>query len=612
MKKFILLFILILSSCKITYTPKKILLDPPPPGECVASRFDEVKFDTNSNQNSFYVIKPINGLNNDFNEYALSFYGNNDVLLTYQDGKIQKMKHYKHIDDAVFSEKGGVPTIAGPNGIASVYKDRVYFTAEPNWVDENKMALLNREAAQGDGLVRVPISQMPGRLRLFSGKINEDKISDINLTNISWELNDFDWEGHPAISPNGKVIFFASTRKDTYRDVDLFFAEIESDGTIKNIKNLGNKVNTFCDELSPFVSNDGKRLYFSSMGHNSVGGYDLFYCEIRDEFWQFLDTKFLSEAINVGKPVNTVYDELFPSSPDNPNELLYYSSNQGGKKNYDMYVLHKKNRVRIELGAGRKADFSLVKTDIKPEPEIKIPEPLPLPVEVKKDTIPAEKPKEYFVLTGEVIDNDEKPIIDADVKVKKQGELSVQIETKTDATGNYELSLEKGFDYEVTAQDDNHFFESYYISKEQTEKADKYEKIFILAKSYDLRINFPYNVYNKPYKFIIDSEGKETNKTWEQELNDLTVNIKKMIGRIDKVILTGHTDLQGSQAYNFTLGLNRAKFVNGELIKRGIPADKLEVRSVGKLEPLEQIEGIDEETYFKKLRRVNFEIIERK
>ncbi len=610
MKKYFLLLIVLVVSCQVEFTPKKKLYAPPP-FECVQSKFDEVKFDTNSNQKEFYVITALKGLSSPVDEYSISFYGNNDALLTYQDGNIQKVRHLKHIDDEIFSAKDIVSTIAGPSGITSVSNQNVYFTAEPNWVDSKKMEFLKREAELGDGILRVPISQMPGRMRLFSGKINEDIISDINLTNISWELNDFDWEGHPAVSPNGKVIFFASTRNDTYKGVDLFFGLIDSDGNISNIKTLGSKINTECDELSPFVSYDGKRLYFSSMGHNSVGGYDIFYCEIKDEFWKFLDLKFLSEPINVGKPINTKYDELFPSSPDNPNDLLYYSSNQKGTQNFDMYVLHKHNRVKIELGTPKNVDVTSIKTEIKQESEIKIPEPLPLPVQEKKDSIFVKK-KEFFNLVGDIIDDENKPIPDAEVKVKKQGEIAVDYETKADSQGKYELNLEKGFGYEVTAQDNNHFFESFYISKEESQSSDNLTKTFVLAKSYNLRINFPYNVYNKPYSFIIDNLGKETNKTWQQELNDLSFNIKKMINNIDKVILTGHTDLQGSQAYNFNLGLNRAKFVYSELIKRGISAEKLEVRSVGKLEPIEKNDEIDEDTYFKKLRRVNFEIIEKK
>lgn len=613
MKKYILIFLILAISCTVTQTPKKKLDCEPVVPMCQPGKFAEVKFDTLSNQKTYFIVKKVESISSDDNEFALAFYNNNNVLLTFEQNNSQLMKHFKHIGDDIFSEKSIVPTATGPNGIASVYKDNVYFTAEPNYLDDNKKAKFEIEAQNGDEKVRVPISDMAGRMRLFKGKITEDKVSDIKILNNAYGLDNFDWEGHPAISPNGKVIFFASTRGDTYSDVDLYFGEISKDGEVSNIKNLGERVNSPCDEFSPFISKDGKRIYFSSMGHNTVGGYDLFYADFRDEFWNNLDPKFISNAINVGKPVNTEYDELFPSSPDDPSKLLYYSSNQNDD-NYNIFVLYENERQSIEMGQGLKLDYEGVKTDISVESAFKEPEALPIVTEViekKKDTL-IKKEKVYFQVKGEVKDENNEPIVNADVKVKKQSGSLVSFETRTDELGTYELSLERGFSYEITAQDGKHFYDSYYISKEDSEILEKVEKEFILAKTFDLRINFPYNVFNKPYRNIIDNNGVETNKQWELELNDLAATIKKMLSKIDVIILTGHTDMQGSESYNNTLGLNRAKFVASELIKRGIAKDKLKVQSKGKSEAIDRLANEEQDTYDKRLRRVNLEIIENK
>ena len=104
----------------------------------------------------------------------------------------------------------------------------------------------------------------------------------------------------------------------------------------------------------------------------------------------------------------------------------------------------------------------------------------------------------------------------------------------------------------------------------------------------------------------------ETNKNWVKEVDEVAKNIIERIDYIDAIILTGHTDLQGSQDYNYTLGLNRAKFVYEELIKRGIPKKKIQFKSVGKLEPLEKKNLEPEEYYARRLRRVNVEIINKK
>lgn len=619
MNKYLLILLATLFSCNVYHTPKKALNCEPEKPICSPGTFNEVKFDTLSNQKQFFIIKNIDGLSTEKNEYSLSFYNENDVLLTYDNGNIQEMQHYKWIEVDIFSQKNIVPTVSGPNGIASIdSKNNVYLTAEPNYLDKNKRAIYEKKANNTDGTIRIPISEMPGRMRIFSGKINDDKISNIEILNSSENLGNFDWEGHPAISPNGRILFFASTRKDTFSSVDLYMAEIDNEGNATNVRSLGDKINTPCDEFSPFVSKDSKRLYFSSMGHNTVGGYDLFYCEISDEFWKNNDPKYLSNPINVGKPVNTKFDELFPSSPEDPEKLLYYASNQNGNKNFDMFVLFEKERLKIELGSGLELKKPKIATEIDVNSSFKEPEPLPLPKEVKtktttkKDSVIPKKEKEYFSLEGQVKDEKETPIPDANIKVKKQGQVKVDFETVTDKSGKYRLSLEKGNDYEVVASDDKHFYDSYYIDKEETETNGKIQKDFSLTQTFNLRINFPYDVYNKPYKFIIDNTGHETTKSWEFELNDIASNIKKMQDKITMLKITGHTDMNASQAYNYELGLNRAKFVASELIKRGIPKEKIEIKSAGKLEPLDKLPNENDEIYDKRLRRVNLEILRKK
>lgn len=592
------------------YTPPKPLDCTPVKPECLPQSFDEVKYDTSSNRTYFYKIEKVRGMDSEVNEWSLAFFKDDKILFTYGDKNKQTMREYTFVNPIVLVSGPIINSVSEPNGIASVNQNNVYFSVETNHLTQADKNKYDKQANEKFDITRVPLDYLPGQSRLFKGKMSDDKIE--NITQLSTEgLDIYDWEAHPAISPDGQVIFFSSTRNSEDYGTQILYGFINEEGNIENIQEL-TKVNTPCDELSPFVSKDGSILYFSSNGHQTVGGYDLFYCEINKEFWTSYDTKFISNPINVGRPINTKFDELFPSSPEDPKELLYYSSDQSG--NFDIYVLYESNRLKMDLGKGLKKEVKNTNIEIKEEVTIKEPEPLKIEKKVVAEVIPPKvekKEKDYFSVEGEVKDEESKPIPDADVKVRKQGEDKVSFETRTDKLGKYELSLEKGIGYEVRAQDGEHFYDTYYISKEETELKDKFIKEFVLDQSLDLRINFPYNVFDKPYDNIIDENGHETNKNWILEVDEVAKNIIERIDYIKVIILTGHTDTQGSESYNNTLGLNRAKFVYQELIKRGIPKNKLEYKSAGELDLLEKNSTETEEDYFRRLRRVNLELIKK-
>jgi len=127
------------------------------------------------------------------------------------------------------------------------------------------------------------------------------------------------------------------------RGVDIWFVIKLDDGSWSEPINCGDSINSGCDEITPFLTQDGKTLLFSSCGHETVGGYDIFSSKIAPEFWDLVKSKDLSKLNDAGKyfskaknlrpPLNTPGDEIFPTSPGDPDELLYYASNQSAEVN---------------------------------------------------------------------------------------------------------------------------------------------------------------------------------------------------------------------------------------------------------------------------------------
>jgi outer membrane protein OmpA-like peptidoglycan-associated protein len=134
--------------------------------------------------------------------------------------------------------------------------------------------------------------------------------------------------GHPAMSPDGKQLYFVSDRPGTIGDTDLFVVDILEDGSFSEPRNLGPKINTEQKELFPFIS--GNTLYFSSNGHPGLGGLDVFEAQYDPE------EGFL-EAKNAGKPVNSPNDD-FSFIIDEGSQTGYFASNRrGGKGDDDLY-----------------------------------------------------------------------------------------------------------------------------------------------------------------------------------------------------------------------------------------------------------------------------------
>src|SRR5665648_481194 len=96
------------------------------------------------------------------------------------------------------------------------------------------------------------------------------------VTKLNKNINTRFYESHASVSPDGKKLYFTSNREQSLGELDLWVSEKDATGEWGVPANLGNTVNTPYNEETPFISKDGKTLTFSSEGHNSMGGYDIF------------------------------------------------------------------------------------------------------------------------------------------------------------------------------------------------------------------------------------------------------------------------------------------------------------------------------------------------
>lgn len=149
---------------------------------------------------------------------------------------------------------------------------------------------------------------------LFYSRFNEGKWS--RITSLD-QINTMRDEIHASESPDGRFLVFSSNRGNSMGGYDLYISA-SANGSWEDPENLGSVINTPYNENTPFFSPDGKKLYFSSEGHNTMGRYDIFMSAITN------NNRF-SPPQNLGYPVNTTKDDIFYCPYDK--DFIGYTAN---------------------------------------------------------------------------------------------------------------------------------------------------------------------------------------------------------------------------------------------------------------------------------------------
>lgn len=151
-----------------------------------------------------------------------------------------------------------------------------------------------------------------------------------------------EWEGSAAISPDVKFIIFSSDRPGGLGGIDLYISRMDSMGFWGPAENLGATINTEFNEDGVFIHPDGKTIIFSSQGHNSMGGYDIFITQMKE------DGSF-SEPENLGYPINTPGDDIFFVVTADGRRAFFSSERKDGVGRKDIYEMDVSKVIRPRI-----------------------------------------------------------------------------------------------------------------------------------------------------------------------------------------------------------------------------------------------------------------------
>ncbi|HEX2968688.1 MAG TPA: hypothetical protein VHO46_06250 [Bacteroidales bacterium] len=162
---------------------------------------------------------------------------------------------------------------------------------------------------------------------IYSSKYSDGKWASIQKLNKN--INTKYYESHACISADGKKLYFASNRDGGLGNLDIYVSELDSKGSWGPAKNLGSDINTPFNEDTPFITENDEYLYFSSEGHNSMGGYDNYKSQKSGSGWK--------TPSNLGYPLNSADDDKF-FQPANNGKNAFYSLSTGYKKKEIFYL----------------------------------------------------------------------------------------------------------------------------------------------------------------------------------------------------------------------------------------------------------------------------------
>jgi len=345
---------------------------------------------------------------------------------------------------------------------------------------------------------------------------------------LNKNINTKYWESHASESPDGYALYFSSSRIKGYGGLDIYKSNKNPEtGEWNEPVNLGPVVNTHFNEDCPFLTKDGKRLYFSSQGHENLGGFDIFFTEKSDlNNW--------TKPVNIGYPINSTDDDIF-FSPHNNGTGAYYSifgnkDSYGGKDIYylDIYSDNNPRKVKIKgmviapgFTAETKGKINIVILESVTSKEIASPE-AELPS--GKFVYSISKPGKYEVIASVDGYSDSKTefIIPSDYSI---GEINLKTELKP-LKKEHILLPNIFFD-----------FNKFSIRKEETYKIDKLFQVLT-------------------------------------ENQDIILEIR------------GYTDFIGNRNYNNKLGKNRSAEIVNLLVSKGIEKERLKSTNAGEDNPI--------------------------
>ncbi|HXA02697.1 MAG TPA: OmpA family protein [Cytophagaceae bacterium] len=367
-----------------------------------------------------------------------------------------------------------------------------------------------------------------GESRTNRGDIYQSKLSGTTWSEperLGGHINSDSWEPSATTTTDEKTIIFSSDRPGGFGGIDLYIVRLEPNGQWSEPKNMGSVINTKFDEDAPFIFSDNRTLYFSSRGHKTMGGFDIFKSSFDLEKSEYLD------PVNVGYPINTADDDI------------YFVWNAKGERGY----------------------FSSWRNDSYGEKDIYI----------------IHRPKEnlkMMVMKGNIFDQGTNTPLGAVIfLVNPENNDTIGIYNSNQSSGKYSIKVEHGKKYSVIVQSKGYNYRQELIAVADDKTLFSFKKDFYLDQ---LKVGSAIVLNNIFFDF-----DRATLRNESQRELEILYNFLKDHPKL-KVEIGGHTDNFGGDNYNKKLSQKRAVAIVKNLVAKGIDKKRLIAKGYGEDTPV--------------------------
>ncbi|RLD46294.1 MAG: hypothetical protein DRI86_03505 [Bacteroidetes bacterium] len=404
-------------------------------------------------------------------------------------------------------------------------------------------------SADGNSLI---VYKSSGNGDLYLSKKQKGKWT--SPKSLGKNINSSEHESSASFSYDNLKLYISSDREGGYGGQDIYVSLIDEKGNWGKAQNMMRKINTAYDETSFIALPDGETFYFTSSGHNSMGGLDIFKITYKDSAW--------SDAVNLGYPINTPNDDVI-NSISNDGKRAYFASMLDEANKHDIFMLTFMNEVKQVFDDLDGLDIAVYKYGELLPPFEKAVNIQKLNLTVLKGIITDKNTKEPIYASIELTDNSTNKV--------------VATFNSNEQTGSYLVSLPAGKNYGIAVKAENCLF---YSDNVKIGKVKGYKEI---VKDIQLqRISVGSKVILKNI-FFASGKAKLT-KSSETELQ----NLLKLMNDIPKlkIEVSGHTDNVGRASSNKALSKRRAKAVVDFLVKNGVAIDRMVYKGYGFEQPI--------------------------
>ncbi|WP_139925814.1 OmpA family protein [Hymenobacter sp. DG01] len=429
-------------------------------------------------------------------------------------------------------------------------------TTQGNWVDARNLG----ESVNTEGHDATVGLSPDGQRLLVYLEDNGGDLHEANLRGAEWRkpqklgsrINSKYHESSAAYTPDGRSLYFVTDKEGGLGGRDIYRIEMEGRGPAVN---LGSVINTQYGEEGVFLHPDGKTMYFSSEGHNSMGGYDIFKSVYQNGKW--------SAPENLGWPINTPDDDVFFVISASGRHGYYSSFRDDGLGSKDIYQI---TFLGPEKPPMLSQEDQLLASRVQPVKETLLAPPVAIAsaqVTILKGVVTDEASKQPTEATIDVIDNSLNQVI-----------ASFQSNAQS---GRYLVSLPSGVNYGIVVRKDGYLFHS---ENFDLPAGAAYSEVVknIALKKLDVGVKVVLNN-------IFFDTGKATLR--KESTNELE-RLQKLLLETPalRLEISGHTDNVGKADYNKDLSQRRAQAVVDYLLAKGIDKSRLTSLGYGDTQPV--------------------------